>query len=81
MPRCHAEEADRLHQAFQDKYITKAGLVVGDSQTALALALLFKLHTDPAQTRAASDRLARLVRYSKFQCPQDLLVLLPSFLP
>ncbi|KAI8221082.1 hypothetical protein K4K54_008068 [Colletotrichum sp. SAR 10_86] len=62
-----AAEHKRLKQLFQDKYITKAGFVVADSQTALALALLFDLHETPAQRKAAAARLARLVQYSKFR--------------
>ncbi|KXH64607.1 hypothetical protein CSAL01_09495 [Colletotrichum salicis] len=62
-----ASEHKRLKQPFQDKYITKAGFIVADSQTALALALLFDLHETPAQREAAAARLARLVRYSKFR--------------
>ncbi|OHE97707.1 hypothetical protein CORC01_06912 [Colletotrichum orchidophilum] len=62
-----ASEHKRLKQLFQDKYITKAGFIVADSQTALALALLFHLHDTPAQREAAAARLARLVQYSKFK--------------
>ncbi|KAL2882219.1 hypothetical protein SGCOL_002487 [Colletotrichum sp. CLE4] len=62
-----ASEHKRLKQLFQDKYITKAGFIVADSQTALALALLFDLHDTPAQREAAAARLARLVQYSKFR--------------
>lgn len=57
----------RARAAFQAAYVAPSGLVVGDSQTALALALCFSLHSSPAQARAAADRLARLVRYSKFR--------------
>ncbi|KAI3538751.1 hypothetical protein CSPX01_09287 [Colletotrichum filicis] len=62
-----AGEHKRLKQLFQDKYITKAGFIVADSQTALALALLFDLHDTTAQREAAAARLARLVQYSKFR--------------
>ncbi|WQF79293.1 Putative alpha-L-rhamnosidase, concanavalin-like domain, six-hairpin glycosidase superfamily [Colletotrichum destructivum] len=62
-----AAEHVRLKQLFRDKYMTKAGFVVADSQTALALALLFDLHETPAQRTAAAARLARLVRYAKFR--------------
>ncbi|KAF6794657.1 alpha-rhamnosidase [Colletotrichum sojae] len=60
-------EHERLNQLFQDKYVTKRGLIVGDSQTALALALLFDLHETPSQREVAAARLAKLVRYSKFR--------------
>ncbi|UQC81878.1 uncharacterized protein CLUP02_07364 [Colletotrichum lupini] len=56
-----------LVHLFQDKYITKAGFIVADSQTALALALLFDLNDTTAQREAAAARLARPVQYSKFR--------------
>ncbi|KAH8892524.1 glycoside hydrolase family 78 protein [Thozetella sp. PMI_491] len=59
----------RLKSAFQDKYVTKAGLVVGDSQTSLALALNFSLlqgDNSSARQKAAA-RLVKLVRYAKFR--------------
>lgn len=57
----------RLKAAFQGAYVARSGLVVGDSQTALSLALCFSLHSSPDQARNAADRLARLVKYSKFR--------------
>lgn len=57
----------RLKAAFQGAYVASSGLVVGDSQTALSLALCFSLHSSPEQARNAADRLARLVSYSKFR--------------
>lgn len=62
-------EADhaRIKAAFQGAYVASSGLVVGDSQTALSLALCFSLHSSPDQARNAADRLARLVKYSKFR--------------
>ncbi|KAL0943378.1 alpha-rhamnosidase [Colletotrichum truncatum] len=62
-----ASEHKRLKQLFQDKYIAKSGFIVADSQTALALALLFNLHDTAAQRKAAAERLSRLVKYSKFR--------------
>jgi alpha-L-rhamnosidase len=71
---CLAEEAqkfqadhDRLKQTFQDKYIAKSGLIVGDSQTSLALAIVFNLHSTSAQKQMAADRLNRLVRIAQFK--------------
>lgn len=61
-------DARRLRECFQDKYITPKGLVAGDSQTALALALVFGLHGEgAAQKKVAAARLGRLVRYAKFK--------------
>lgn len=63
----YQDDHTRLKAAFQDTYVASSGLVVGDSQTALALALCFSLHSSPDQVRNASDRLARLVKYSKYR--------------
>ncbi|KAL4996588.1 bacterial alpha-L-rhamnosidase-domain-containing protein [Aspergillus recurvatus] len=62
-------EADyrALKSRFQTKYISPTGLLIGDTQTALSLALVFDLHDDPEQVAAAGNRLARLVRIAKFQ--------------
>ncbi|KAL2823371.1 bacterial alpha-L-rhamnosidase-domain-containing protein [Aspergillus cavernicola] len=62
-------EADyrALKSRFQTKYISPTGLLVGDTQTALSLALVFDLHDSPQQAATAGERLARLVRISKFQ--------------
>ncbi|KAJ5765734.1 hypothetical protein N7520_005293 [Penicillium odoratum] len=62
-------EADyqTLKSRFQNKYVSSAGLLVGDTQTALALAIVFDLLDDPVQIAAAGTRLVRLVRKSGFQ--------------
>ncbi|EOD51043.1 putative bacterial alpha-l-rhamnosidase domain protein [Neofusicoccum parvum UCRNP2] len=65
--RYRADHA-RLRAVFAAKYVAPSGLLVGDTQTALALALCFSLHDGgDEQVRVAADRLARLVRYSKFR--------------
>ncbi|PLB45055.1 alfa-L-rhamnosidase [Aspergillus steynii IBT 23096] len=69
-----------LMRAFQEKYMSPSGLLVGDSQTSIALALNFNLHDTPqlqdkrsqAQDALrrrgnAADRLVRLVQYAKFR--------------
>lgn len=64
----YTADAARLLERFQEKYISRKGLVVGDSQTALALALRFGLYgDDDAQKKVGADRLARHVRYAKFR--------------
>ena len=62
-----AADHARLKQAFSDKYMAKSGLVVGDSQTALSLALMFDLHENDQQRKVAAERLNRLVRLAKFK--------------
>lgn len=61
-------QAEKLVDAFRRQYMTAAGLVVSDSQTALALTLLFNLHpSDPSGRATASARLGRLVRRANFK--------------
>ncbi|KAJ5097744.1 hypothetical protein N7456_008465 [Penicillium angulare] len=56
-----------LKARFQKKYVSPSGLMVGDTQTGLALAIHFDLVDDPAQITSMGARLARLVRKSSFQ--------------
>ncbi|KAJ5936260.1 hypothetical protein N7454_005558 [Penicillium verhagenii] len=62
-------EADyhTLKSRFQNKYVSPNGLLVGDTQTALALVIVFDLLDDPTQITTAGSRLARSVRKSGFQ--------------
>ncbi|OJJ50602.1 hypothetical protein ASPZODRAFT_55063 [Penicilliopsis zonata CBS 506.65] len=60
-------DARRLKTTFQHKYIAPSGLLAGDTQTALSLAIMYELHANPEQTAAAAKRLALLVRLSKFR--------------
>ncbi|RDW76320.1 glycoside hydrolase family 78 protein [Aspergillus mulundensis] len=64
--RYHSDHA-RLRETFQAKYIAPSGLIVGDSQTALSLALLFSLHATEKQRATAAERLAYLVRLAAFR--------------
>jgi alpha-L-rhamnosidase len=55
-------------KSFRDKYVAKSGLIVGDSQTSLALAFVFGLYPDDAeQHKTASARLEKLVRHALFK--------------
>jgi alpha-L-rhamnosidase len=56
-----------LKKRFQTKYISPEGYLVGDTQTALSLALVFDLLDTPTQISNAGARLARLVRRAQFQ--------------
>ncbi|TPX16180.1 uncharacterized protein E0L32_004175 [Thyridium curvatum] len=61
-------EHEALRRAFHDKYVASSGLVVGDSQTSLALALVFGLLRETGgQRRRAAERLVRLVRLARFR--------------
>lgn len=63
------QEADKLGKAFRYKYMAASGLVVGDTQTALALSLMFNLHEDSDQAgRAlAAARLGKWVNAAQFK--------------
>jgi alpha-L-rhamnosidase len=61
-------QAASLKAAFQRCYITPEGRVVSDTQTGLALAIIFNLFSNPQQESTAGARLATLVqRNSRFK--------------
>lgn len=62
-------EAEKLAKAFRYKYMAASGLVVGDTQTALALSLIFNLHehTDKAGRALAAARLGKWVNAAQFK--------------
>lgn len=57
----------KLKAMFQAKYIASSGLLVGDTQTALSLALMYDLHPTTEEATAAASRLVHLVRLGKFR--------------
>ncbi|KAH7268008.1 alfa-L-rhamnosidase [Fusarium solani] len=65
----YEKQLDTLERVFQAKYMAPSGLLVGDTQTALALSLAFFLHPqdEPEKRQAAACRLAELVRYAQFR--------------
>ncbi|KAK9243599.1 bacterial alpha-L-rhamnosidase-domain-containing protein [Lipomyces tetrasporus] len=63
----YTTEFNQLKASFQAKYIAASGLLVGDTQTSLSLAIIFNLHATPEQASNAADRLAYLVRLAKFR--------------
>lgn len=64
--RYHADYL-RLKSVFQEKYVAPSGLIVGDTQTALSLALMFSLLGSEKQNTEAGRRLAYLVRLANFR--------------
>ena len=69
----YSDDAEEYHQSylhlkrvFEQKYISPSGLVVCDTQTALSLAIVFSLFSNPDQIQNAGERLARKVRFAKF---------------
>ncbi|WP_320783058.1 family 78 glycoside hydrolase catalytic domain [Streptomyces sp. CRN 30] len=63
----HRALAERLRAVFTREYVTPAGRLASDSQTAYALALTFGLLPGGEQRRTAGERLAHLVRRAGFR--------------
>ncbi|KAF3407744.1 hypothetical protein DPV78_001404 [Talaromyces pinophilus] len=63
----YSSKAQRLRALFQDKYITSSGLIVGDSQTAYSLAIVFGLLSTQLQLDTARRQLSARVRMAKFR--------------
>jgi alpha-L-rhamnosidase len=60
-------EHKKLRKAFGRKYITIEGLPVADTQTGLALAIVFDLFKTPDQAKVAAARLERAVKLANFK--------------
>src|SRR5947209_3570471 len=58
--------AAEVRDAFDAEYVTPAGRVISDSETAYGLALQFSLLPNANQRRHAGERLAALVRQSEY---------------
>jgi alpha-L-rhamnosidase len=58
--------ADEARAAFAREYVTPAGRLMNDAETAYALALVFDLLPTPEQRQHAGNRLDELVRESGF---------------
>ncbi|KAK7737906.1 hypothetical protein SLS53_006284 [Cytospora paraplurivora] len=68
--RRYQADYDRLKGKFGDKYVSRTGLVVGDAETALALAICFDLlgdDDDGRKKKVAGARLARIVNKARFK--------------
>ncbi|WP_350001297.1 family 78 glycoside hydrolase catalytic domain [Pseudarthrobacter sp. WHRI 8279] len=63
----YAALAEDTRQAFLAEYVTPAGRMVSDAQTAYSMALMFGISTDPAQRQALGDRLAELARLGGYR--------------
>lgn len=64
---CHFDDwRAKARSQFRRRYVTEAGLVVSDSQTAYALTIVFDL-LDEDEFPAAGARLAHLVRKNNFR--------------
>jgi alpha-L-rhamnosidase len=65
--------ADLVRDVFETEYVTPAGRVVSDSETAYALALQFALFRNANQRRHAGKQLAALVRESGYHISTGFL--------
>ncbi len=65
--RRYAALAAEARAAFVREYVTPAGRLMNDAETAYALALAFDLLPTAAQRQRAGDRLAELVRESGYR--------------
>ncbi|UVJ41366.1 alpha-L-rhamnosidase [Arthrobacter sp. CJ23] len=63
----YAALAEETRQAFLAEYVTPAGRMVSDAQTAYSLALMFGISTGPVQRQALGDRLAELARLGGYR--------------
>lgn len=60
-------DAARVKSTFRQEYITPSGLLVGDTQAGLALALAFGLFDEEEHVRKAASRLSHLVHVNKYR--------------
>jgi alpha-L-rhamnosidase len=63
----YSKDALNTRKAFQHEYIAPSGLLVGDTQTALSLAICFGLYDQEGQKISAASRLAHLVHMSPYR--------------
>ena len=63
----YLELAEEVASAFRGTYLTKAGRLISDTQTAYAVAIAFGLLGSDALIRQAGDRLAGLVRENGYR--------------
>ena len=59
--------AEEVRAAFLREYVTGAGRMLSDTQTAYAMALEYGIATDPQMRRQMGDRLADLVRAAGYR--------------
>ncbi|CAL5872327.1 uncharacterized protein PFLUO_LOCUS6588 [Penicillium psychrofluorescens] len=65
--KSYQQDFARLKRMFQEKYVTPKGRIICDTQTSLALALVFSLLETKEQIKEAGERLVRKVRFAKFR--------------
>ena len=69
----YSDLSARVREAFHREYVTPAGRIASDSQTAYAMALELGLLRDPAQVARAGARLRELVRAGGYRIATGFL--------
>jgi HipA-like protein len=65
---CREEDLDeQVRAAFLREYVTPAGRMMSDTQTAYAMALVYGIVTEPGERRVMGERLAELVRVAGYR--------------
>jgi alpha-L-rhamnosidase len=59
--------ADRVREAFLDRYVSESAVMTSDAQTAYAVAIVFGLTRDDSQRDAMGQRLAELVETNGYR--------------
>jgi alpha-L-rhamnosidase len=59
--------AEDVRAAFLREYVTPAGRMMSDTQTAYAMALVYGIVTEPGERRVLGERLAELVRVAGYR--------------
>jgi alpha-L-rhamnosidase len=59
--------AERVRAAFLREYVTPAGRMMSDTQTAYAMALVYGIVTEPGERRVMGERLAALARTAGYR--------------
>ncbi|TQM11999.1 alpha-L-rhamnosidase [Pseudonocardia kunmingensis] len=63
----YRDVAERVRAAFLREYVTPAGRMLSDTQTAYAMALVYGIVSDPDLRQVMGDRLAALVRTAGYR--------------
>lgn len=63
----YGKDAASVRKAFRHEYITPSGLLVGDTQTAHAMALCFGLFESKAHIHKSASRLSHLVHAAQYR--------------
>jgi alpha-L-rhamnosidase len=63
----YTAEATKIKKLFQEEYMTPSGRLAPDTMTSISLAIAYDLFPTAIQKSAAAERLAQIVRASRFR--------------